>query len=153
MEKNIPPRPGEKIFIWFLLLFSTLTLIYSFTLPHENLSSPGTFPVLIGAVLIVSALSVLWKNRKLYREDTLKKQIAKIGEFALPRQVVIFTIILILYIVLIGPLHFIFSSYLFLTGSFILLKGTGPIRALLLAAAVLGGIYLVFQYVFKVILW
>lgn len=153
MENNIPVRPGERVFLWFLLLFSIWTLVYSFTLPHENLSSPGTFPVFISSIMIISALSILWKNRKLYRSSPLRKELPLAASFAFPRMVAIFALILIIYILLIQPIHFIFSSYLFLLGSFIFLKGTTVIRSLILAAVVLGVIYFVFQYIFKVILW
>lgn len=153
MENNIPVRPGERVFLWFLLILGILALVYSFTLPQENLSSPGTFPVFISSILILSALCILWKNRKIYQSSPLGKELALAANLAFPKMVAVFAIILILYILLIQPIHFIFSSYLFLLGSFFFLKGTTFIRSVFLAAAVLGIIYFIFQYIFKVILW
>ncbi|MDZ4164762.1 MAG: tripartite tricarboxylate transporter TctB family protein [Smithellaceae bacterium] len=153
MSERQSVKPGEKPFLWLLVLLSLAVLSYSFTLPHGNLSSPGTFPLLTGTVLLLSALNILWAKRKISTEERLWGELRQAGSLVFPKTVTIFTLILILYILLLQPLHFIFSSYLFLVGSFIFLKGTTWLRAFLIAAGVLGGIFLLFQYIFKVILW
>ncbi|MDI6726543.1 MAG: tripartite tricarboxylate transporter TctB family protein [Smithellaceae bacterium] len=153
MSESQSARPGERQLLWFLIALSLAVLIYSFTLPHENLSSPGFFPLFIGTILLVTALRILWTKRKFTRDVTIGQELRQAASLVFPKTVTVFTLILILYILLLSPLHFIFSSYLFLVGSFIFLKGTTWIRAFLIAACVLGGIYLVFQYIFKVILW
>ncbi len=153
MSERQSAKPGERQFLWFLVALSLAVLIYAFTLPHGNLSSPGFFPLLIGTLLLATALQILWVKRRSRGNITIREKLRQAGSLVFPQTVTIFTLILILYILLLGPLHFIFSSYLFLVGSFIFLKGTTWPRAFLIAALVLGGIFLLFQYIFKVILW
>jgi hypothetical protein len=65
----------------------------------------------------------------------------------------IFAGILILYILVLEPLHFWVSSFLFLVGSFLFLKGAGWIRSIIIAVGMLVTVYVLFQYTFSVILW
>jgi len=122
MSERPAAKPGERQLLWFLVAFSIAVLSYSFTLPHENLSSPGFFPLFIGTILLVTALRILWTKRKLTQDATIGQELVQAASLVFPKTVTIFTLILILYILLLGPLHFIFSSYLFLVGSFIFLK-------------------------------
>ena len=154
MEDKIIQRPGERTLLWFLLAFSIFVLILAYRIPHlENLSSSGAFPIFIALILIGSSLSILWKNRERYGALKLGEEFRQAGPFAFPKIVIIYTGVLILYILLLHPLHFWVSSALFLVGSFILLKGANIWKSLMIAAGALIAIYFVFQYVFKVILW
>lgn len=154
MEDKITQRPGERILMWFLLAFSISILILAFRIPHlENLSSSGAFPIFVASVLIGSSLRILWKNREQYAALKLGEEFKQTGPFVFPKIVTTYTAVLILYILLLYPLHFWVSSALFLIGSFILLKGAKVWQSLIIAAATLVAVYLVFQYVFKVILW
>lgn len=154
MENKIEQRPGERILLWFLLAFSVFILILAYRIPHlENLSSSGAFPIFIALILIGSSLSILWKNRERYGALKLGEEFRQAGYFAFPKIVPIYTGVLILYILLLYPLHFWLSSALFLIGSFILLKGAKVWKSLIITAGTLVAVYLVFQYVFKVILW
>lgn len=153
MENKVAYRPGERIFLWVLIVISILVLVYSLQIPHKDLSGPGVFPIFIGAILLVSALRVLWANRNIYRSLPLGQELRQAADFTFPRTVTVFAVILILYILLLQPLHFIASSYLFLVGSFIFLKGTTVVRAFLTGVGFLALIYFIFQYIFKVVLW
>jgi hypothetical protein len=68
-------------------------------------------------------------------------------------QVVAYIGVLVLYILLLNPLHFWVSSYLFLVGSFLLLKGAKLLRGLIIGAGMLAVIWLLFQYIFRIVLW
>ena len=70
-----------------------------------------------------------------------------------PKTVAVYTGILVLYILFLYPLHFWVSSYLFLLGSFVFLRGAKPFQALFIAAGLLVVIYFLFQYLFRVIFW
>jgi len=154
MEDKITQRPGERILLWFLFGFSIFVLVQALRIPHlENLSSSGAFPIFIGLILIGSSLRVLWKNRERYAALKLGEEFRQTGTFVFPKIVTIYTAVLILYILLLYPLHFWVSSALFLMTSFIVLKGTSIWRSLMIVAGTLIAVYLVFQYVFKVILW
>jgi hypothetical protein len=154
----MPEKPvfqaGERLFLWFLAAFSGAVLIYSFTLPHDNLSSPGIFPLLTGAVMLACILKILRTKRKDTAGLTWRQDLQAAMGNIFPKNVLVFTLILIAYILLLGTLPFLTSSFLFLVVSFLFLKGTTSwVRALLTAAGVLAGIFIVFQYIFKVVLW
>ncbi len=154
MDEKIPDRPGERLFVWFLLAFSTFALTQAFRIPGlETVSSSGAFPIFVCSILILSSIHILWKNRDRYSLLKLKEELGAARLFVFPRTVLIYAIILVLYIFSLSPLHFFVSSYLFLVGSFIYLKGTSIWRSFLIAIGMLAGIYLFFQYIFKVILW
>ncbi len=123
-------------------------------IPHlENLSSSGVFPIFIGLILIFTMVRVLWQNRKRYAGWTLQEECRQVPAFALPVTVIGYALILLLYILTTAPLHFLPSSFAFLVISFIFLRGTSPLRSVLVGAGTLAGIYVLFQTIFKVILW
>jgi putative tricarboxylic transport membrane protein len=154
MEENSEQKPGERIVIWFLLLLSIFILIQALMIPHlENLSSSGVFPIFIALIMISSVLRILWKNRARYSALKIGAEFDMAIPLVFPRAVAIFATILTLYIFLLHPLHFWISSYLFLVGSFVFLKGAKILRALLIAAGLLVVIYFLFQYLFRVIFW
>jgi putative tricarboxylic transport membrane protein len=153
-QEQIERRPGERIVLWFLLGVSVFILITALMIPHlENLSSSGAFPIFIALVMMGSTLSVLWKSRARLAAFKIGDECTKAVPFVFPRTVAIFTGILILYILLLEPLHFWVSSFLFLIGSFVFLKGAGWVRSIIIAVGMLVAVYLLFQYIFKVILW
>jgi putative tricarboxylic transport membrane protein len=154
MEDKITQRPGERILIWFLLALGIFIVSQALQMKGlESLSSPGAFPIFVGSILVLSSIRMLWKNRKPYSSFKLREELGPARLFLFPKTVLIYTIIIILYIFLVMPLHFLVCSYLFLVGSFVFLKGTSVRYSFLIAAGTLGAIYLVFQYIFKVILW
>jgi putative tricarboxylic transport membrane protein len=154
MEDKITARPGERILIWFLLLFSIFILVQAFMMPHlENLSSSGAFPIFIASIMILCTLRILWKNHARYSALKIGEEIEKATHLVFPKTVAAYTAILILYILLLYPLHFWVSSSLFLIGSFLFLRGAKIIRSLFIAAALLTAIYFLFQYLFRVIFW
>jgi putative tricarboxylic transport membrane protein len=153
MEEKIPKRPGERIFLWFNLLISIFILINAFRMPHESFSSYGSFPILVGSIMALTILWVLIKDRARLYGFKIGEEFRKTIPFAFPGTISVYAGIIILYILLLNPLHFWLGSYLFLIGSFLFLKGTTPLRSLFIAAGLLGAIYLVFQFIFKIILW
>jgi len=154
MEDKVEQRPGERILLWFLLAFSIFILIQAFILPNlKDLSSPGAFPIFIISIMILSVLRILWKNRRHHSAFKIGEEFGKAIPLAFPKTVAAYTAILILYIFLLYPLHFWASSYLFLVGSFLFLKGAKIFQSFLIAAGMLVAIYLLFQYLFRVILW
>jgi hypothetical protein len=147
-------RPGERFFVWVLLAFSVCILVTALRIPHlENLSSSGAFPILTAAIMISMAACVLWRNRRRYAALTLQEEFRQVRAFAVPRNVVGYALILLLYILTTASLHFLPSSFTFLVVSFMFLKAASPLRSGLIAAGTLAGMYVLFQTVFKVVLW
>jgi putative tricarboxylic transport membrane protein len=154
MTEQTRQRPGERLFLWFLLAFSVFILITALMIPNlENLASSGAFPIFVGSVLILSTGRVLWHNRKRYAALTVREEFRQVRPFVLPMNVIGYACILLLYVLTTAPLHFLPSSFGFLVISFIFLKGTSPARSLIVAAGTLAGIYVLFHTVFRVILW
>ena len=156
MEEKIKGRPGEPWFLWFLLAFSLFFLYQALRIPGlKSLSSSGAFPIFICSILALSTIRVMLKNRKKYSPSTsgLKEEMRAVRNFVFPQTIVIYIGILVLYMLLLQPLHFIGSAFVFLVISMIFLKGTTFRRVFLIAAGTIAGIYLIFQTLFKVILW
>lgn len=154
MPEQTPQRPGERIFLWFLLAFSFFVLVTALMIPRlENMSSSGVFPIFVGSILILTVIRILWQNRKRYAALTLREEWRRVGAFVLPMNIVGYALILLLYILTTAPLHFLPSSFGFLVISFIFLKGASPLRSVLIGVGTLAGIYVLFQTIFKVMLW
>ena len=153
MEENLERKPGERFLMWFLLALSLFILIVAWQMPHDTYSSSGSFPLFIGSVMFLSILRILWKERKVFASWKWNEEIPQIRPFAFPRQVVAYMVVLVLYILLLYPLHFWVSSYLFLVGSFLLLKGANLLRGMIIGAVMLAVIWLLFQYIFRIVLW
>jgi putative tricarboxylic transport membrane protein len=154
MTEQVQQRPGERLFLWLLLAFGVFVLITALMIPRlENLSSSGVFPIFIGCVLISTIVRVLWQQRKRLAAVTLREECKQVCAFVLPMNVVGYALIVLLYILTTAPLHFLPSSFGFLVISFIFLRGTSPLRSLIIGAGTLMGIYILFQTIFKVILW
>jgi hypothetical protein len=153
MEENTERKPGERILTWFLLALSLFVLVNAWRMPHETLSSSGAFPLFIGSVMILSVLRVLWKEWKVFVSWKWREERSLIQHFVFPKDVVAFIVVLVLYMLLTSSLGFWVSSYLFLVGSFLLLKGARPVKALIIGVVMLVVIWLLFQYIFKIILW
>ncbi len=154
MEEKIERRPGEKILVWFLLCFSIFILVEALMIRGlENLSSSGVFPIFISSIMIMTMLRLLWKNRAQYAAVKISEEWSKGVSIVFPKMVVVYAGILILYILLLYPLHFWLSSYLFLVGSFVFLRGAKLLQSLFIGAGLLVVIFFLFQYLFRVIFW
>ena len=153
MEENTERKPGERFLMWFLVALSLFVFIVAWYMPHESYASMGAFPLFIGAVMLLSILRILWKERKVFASWQWKEEIAQASPFAFPKLVVAYIGVLVLYILLLNPLHFWVASYLFLVGSFLLLKGAKIVRALIIGAIMLAVIWFLFQYIFRIVLW
>lgn len=154
MTEHTAQRPGERLFLWALLIFSVFILITALMIPNlEHLASSGAFPIFIASILILSTVRVLWRNRGRYAASTVREELRQVRPFVLPMNVIGYAGILLLYVLTTAPLGFLPSSFGFLVISFIFLKGTSPARSVIVAAGTLAGIYLLFHTVFRVILW
>ena len=153
MEENTERKPGERFLMWFLVALSLFVFIVAWYMPHESYASMGAFPLFIGAVMFLSILRILWKERKVFASWQWKEELAQASPFAFPKLVVAYIGVLVLYILLLNPLHFWVASYLFLVGSFLLLKGAKIVRALIIGAIMLAVIWFLFQYIFRIVLW
>ena len=155
MNKNRNLRAGENIFGWLLLLFNLFVLVNAYLISgFSSISSAGMFPMCASAVMVIAMVSILRNNRKLKKADAdgLKDELRRAAKQVLPNVFLVYVIIVIVYIVLIQPLHFLPSSFAFLLVSMIYLKGSTALKSLIISTITLGCIYFMFQYLFRVVL-
>jgi len=155
MNKDKKLRAGENVFGWLLLLFSLFVLVNAYLISgFSSISSAGMFPMCASAVMVIAMASILLNNRKLKKADTdgLKGELRQAAKLVLPNVFLIYAIIVIVYIILIRPLHFLPSSFAFLLVSMIYLKGSTVLKSLIISTITLGCIYIMFQYLFRVVL-
>lgn len=155
MNKNRKLRAGENIFGWLLLFFSLFVLVNAYLISgFSSISSAGMFPMCASAVMVAAIVSILLNNRKLKKADGngLKDELSRAAKQVLPNVFVVYAIIVIVYIVLIQPLHFLPSSFAFLLISMIYLKGSTALKSLIISTITLACIYFMFQYLFRVVL-
>jgi putative tricarboxylic transport membrane protein len=155
MKKERKLRAGENVFGWLLIALSLFLLVQAFLISgFSSISSSGTFPMVASAVMVGAMVSILFNNRKLKKPDTdgFKSELRLAVKRVLPAIFLVYMIIVIGYIILIKPLHFLPSSFLFLLGSIIYLKGSSAFKSLIISVITLGCIYIMFQYFFRVVL-
>ncbi|MFC6673354.1 tripartite tricarboxylate transporter TctB family protein [Marinobacterium aestuariivivens] len=148
-------HPGELAISWLLLAFSLFVLYQAHRISgFSGISSAGAFP--LGAATLMSGCMlylVVANIRISLKTPADEKHLAwvVIGEL-LPRRIVLFTLLIVAYMLLLQPLGFLISTFLFLGCGFIYLRGSRPVRAVLIAAAAVAVIYGIFHYLFQVVL-
>lgn len=155
MKDNRKLRAGENAFSWLMLLLSLFVLAQAFLISgFSSLSSAGTFPMGASALMVLAMIFILLNNLKLKRIVTggLKHELRQAVTIVLPNVFIIYAIIVIVYMILIKPLHFLPSSFVFLLVSMIYLKGGNALKSLIISTVTLGFIYVIFQYFFRVVL-
>lgn len=148
-------QAGENLFTWMLLLLSLFGLVCAYLISgFKSVSSPGTFPMIATAVMVVSIVMVMLDNRKAQKPaaESLKAELRRAATEIFPPVFLVYTGIVIAYMLIMQPLHFLPSSFAFLLVSMIYLKGSPPLKAVLISACTLGGIYLIFHFLFRVVL-
>ena len=155
MKDNRKLRAGENVFSWLLLLFSLFVLVQAYLISgFSSISSAGTFPMGASAVMVIAMVFILVDNFKSNRmaTDGFKNELREATKIVFPNVFLIYSIIVIVYMILMKPLHFLPSSFVFLVVSMIYLKGGNALKSLIISAATLGFIYMIFQYFFRVVL-
>jgi putative tricarboxylic transport membrane protein len=155
MKDDRKLRAGENAFSWLMLLLSLFVLIQAYLISgFSSLSSAGTFPMGASAIMVVASIFILLNNLKLKKTaaGVWKNELRQAVKTVLPNVFLIYSVIVIVYIILIKPFHFLPSSFVFLFISMIYLKGCNVLKAFLISTITIGFIYLIFQYFFRVVL-
>ena len=153
MDKKL--RAGENFFGWLLMAFSLFVFIQAYRISgFSSISSPGTFPMGAAAIMVLSIGIIQLNNlrRQKPNTDSLKEELRLAAARVLPRIFLVYIAVIIVYMVLIEPLRFLPSSLAFLLVSMIYLKGANWLKSIFIGVGTMAGIYLVFQYVFRVVL-
>ena len=155
MKKIKKLRAGENAFGWLMMALSLFVLTMAYRISgFSAISSPGAFPMAAGAVMVISIGLVLVGNRKREKPDaaTFADEMRVAARNVFPKIFLSYTGILIGYMIIIQPLHFLPSSFIFMVVSMLVLRGSGFVKALLISAGTLACIYVIFQFFFRVIM-
>ena len=147
-------RAGELAFAVGLLGFSVAAFWQAFEISgFSGASTPGVFPMLASGAMAISALCILRHTLMMPKptEHSVSPLRRFIGEVLPPRLMVVLLLV-VLYLAAMPWLGFLISSGLFLLAAIAFLWRRGIFQSLLLTAACLGAIYVVFRVVFQVVL-
>ena len=146
--------PGEITFMLLIVAFSSFMLWASFKISRfEALTSAGAFPMLCAGAMLVTGLMSL--RQSLRAKLQLENGETAFGQFVrklAPLTLVLFTLLIVAYMLLLEVLGFIVSSYLFLLLSMQVLGSRRLLVNLAASAVVLASIYIIFQTAFSVVL-
>lgn len=166
----MPQRtPGSPWMMGLLSLFSggVLYAAYQISGPgFEGISSAGAFPLGLGAIMLVSSITLLYQHcrtqltqRKLNAtttaDDPATSQIALFISFIrmyFPLPLLVLIALVLGYVLTLSALGFVWSTSLFLWISLIYLRQGCPMSSLLIAVIATGLIYGVFKWGFQVYL-
>lgn len=148
MQGNRPRRPGELVFNLVMVVGSAALLWSAYGISgFEALSSPGAIPMVASGIMLVCAALILWDTvrRPRSQSETLERDI-------LPIKVVGTIALVAAYALVLKPLGFLPTSFLFLTLLIRFLAGSNLMRAALIAFVSVLVIWLVFRLVFTVLM-
>ncbi|PRD69660.1 tripartite tricarboxylate transporter TctB family protein [Malikia spinosa] len=153
MHTSHPRLPGELTFMVLAVAFSAFMLWTAYGISQfESISSPGVFPMLCAALLLITGLMSLVSTAKarlqLEGETFFQHFVRKLA----PLQLVLFTVLIVAYALTLEILGFLLGSYLFLLLSMQVLGSKRIGLNLLVSAVVLAAIFVVFQTAFSVVL-
>lgn len=145
--------PGELTFMVLAVAISAFMLWAAYGISQfESISSPGVFPMLCAALLLITGLMSLVSTAKarlqLEGETFFQHFVRKLA----PLQLVLFTALIVAYALTLEILGFLLGSYLFLLLSMQVLGSKRIGLNLLVSALVLAAIFVVFQTAFSVVL-
>jgi len=148
MQDGHVRRPGEGVFAIIVALCSLVLLWKAYDIDgFSALSSPGAVPLGAAATMVVSALVIAFKTLRSPKATT-----ETIAKHILPFDVWTGIVLIILYAVLLVPLGFLPTSFLFMAIMIKLLSGRSVFFAVWTSAVSLLVIYLVFRIVFSVLM-
>ncbi|AMO38481.1 conserved membrane protein of unknown function [Thauera humireducens] len=145
---------GEVVFALLLLAASLFLFWHSYKISgFSSFTSAGAYPMVTTAVMSISAIIILFQTLRVGRVEGEPGQslIFQFYAHVTPTLIVAFTAAIIGYMLALEQLGFILSSYVFLVISMWLLGSRKLMINLLVSAAMIGFIYVVFQTIFSVV--
>lgn len=154
MIKNRPRLPGELSFMALMVAFSAFMLWTSFYISKfDSISSPGVFPMLCSALMVVTGLMSLrqaWRSQA--PNDSGQSVFQQFVVQLAPVRLILFTALIVVYMLALEVTGFLVSSYVFLLFSMQVLGSKRFIFNLLISGVVLICIFIVFRTAFSVVL-
>lgn len=148
MNKDMTRKPGEVIFALFLSLISLGAVWKAYGIAgFEALSSPGSFPMAVTAIMVISSLIIVVKTLRAKPDHghTFFKDI-------LPPAAAMMIVFILLYAIALKPLGFLPTSQLFLFVSVLILSRRGIWFSAWVSVLCLASVYVIFRLVFSVLM-
>lgn len=154
MHSSHPRLPGELTFMALIVAFSAFMLWSAFKISgFESVSSPGVFPMVCAAAMLITGLMSLRQTAKgqIQNEDGLSLVQLFVLRLA-PAQLVAFAALVTLYMLMLERTGFLLTSYLFLLLSMRVLGSKRMLLNVGISLLVLAAIFIVFRTAFSVVL-
>ena len=116
MHTSHPRLPGELTFMALVVAFSAFMLWSAFQISgFESVSSPGVFPMVCAATMLVTGVMSLRRTAKGHIQNEQGLSMTQLFVLRLaPPQLVAFAVLLTLYMLMLERTGFLLTSYIFL---------------------------------------
>ncbi len=155
MSHPPPLKAGERAFNLLLLLFSAGVFYEAYRISGFDLpNSAGAFPLLLGAIMIVTMLSILLGQRH-HPRPAAGGALGELRQFLathFPLPVVLFSLLAVGYLLALPALGFIAATALFLLIAQLCLRRGHWLSAVLVTVLITAVIYALFTLLFQVYL-
>jgi putative tricarboxylic transport membrane protein len=148
MQSKTPRRPGELVFNLFVIAASLFLFYSAYGIAgFDALSSAGAIPMTTTALMTLCGLLILRENLR-KSPNTAEK----IERDILPMPVIVTILAITAYALLLKPLGFIPTSFLFLLGLMKLFSARSWAFSIAAAAGSVALIYVIFRLIFTVLM-
>ena len=151
MNKSKKLRPGEKVFSVILIIFSAILFFESFKISgFSGLTTSGAMPMFASTLMFIASIFIFLETLK--KDPKNKFNLLKVTQYLLPKQLIFFVSLVLIYVLAIPYFGFTLSSGTFLIISILNLWNKGFVWSLGVSALSIAVIYFLFRIVFQVIL-
>ena len=151
MNKSKKLRPGEKVFSFILIIFSVILFFESYKISgFSGLTTSGAMPMFASTIMLIASIFIFLETLK--KDPKNKFNLLKVTLYLLPRQLIFFVSLVLIYVLAIPYFGFTLSSGTFLIISILNLWNKGFVWSLGVSVFSIAVIYFLFRIVFQVIL-
>lgn len=151
MNKSKKLRPGEKVFSVILIIFSAILFFESYKISgFSGLTTSGAMPMFASTLMFISSIFIFLETLK--KDPKNKFNLLKVTQYLLPKQLIFFVSLVLIYVLAIPYFGFTLSSGTFLIISILNLWDKGFVWSLGVSVFSIAVIYFLFRIVFQVIL-
>lgn len=151
MNKSKKLRPGEKVFSFILIIFSAILFFESYKISgFSGLTTSGAMPMFASTLMLIASIFIFLETLK--KDPKNKFNLLKVTQYLLPKQLIFFVSLVLIYVLAIPYFGFTLSSGIFLIISILSLWNKGIVWSLGVSIFSITIIYFLFRIIFQVIL-
>ena len=151
MNKSKKLRPGEKAFSFILIIFSAILFVESYKISgFSGLTTSGAMPMFASTLMLIASIFAFLETLK--KDPKKKFNLLKVTQYLLPKQLIFFVSLVLIYVLAVPYFGFTLSSGAFLIISILNLWNKGIAWSLGVSLFSIAVIYFLFRIVFQVIL-